>query len=107
MSERDTLDTIWEVPDDLWQQIAPIIEELDPPKATGRKRKNARRMLDAIIFRMRSGCQWNKLPGYLGDDSTTPAPTTADTSRSTRADNRASSACIPSLTRSNPLFVIN
>ena len=29
-----------------------------------------RRMLDGIIFRMRSGCQWNRLPKELGDDST-------------------------------------
>ena len=27
-------------------------------------------MLDGIIFRMRSGCQWNRLPRELGDDST-------------------------------------
>ena len=27
-------------------------------------------MLDGIIFRMRSGCQWNRLPKELGDDST-------------------------------------
>ena len=27
-------------------------------------------MLDGIIFRMRSGCQWKRLPRELGDDST-------------------------------------
>ena len=27
-------------------------------------------MLNAIIFRMRSGCQWNILPKCLDDDST-------------------------------------
>ena len=27
-------------------------------------------MLEGIIFRMRSGCQWNHLPRELGDDST-------------------------------------
>ena len=70
MSRQDVLDTIWEVPDDLWIEIEPLIEELDPPKATGRKRADARKMLDAIIFRMRSGCQWNRLPKCLGDDST-------------------------------------
>ena len=70
MSRQDVLDTIWEAPDDLWEEIEPVIEELDPPKATGRKREDPRRMLNAIIFRMRSGCQWNKLPKSLGDDST-------------------------------------
>jgi putative transposase len=26
--------------------------------------------LDGIIFRLRTGCQWNKLPVEFGDDST-------------------------------------
>ena len=70
MEKRETLDTIWEVPDDLWEQVEPIIRELDPPKRTGRKRANPRRMLDGVIYRMRSSCQWNRLPHELGDDST-------------------------------------
>ena len=68
--KRETLPTIWEVPDDLWDQIQPVILEMDPPKSTGRKRVDPRRILDGIIFRMRTGCQWNHLPRELGDDST-------------------------------------
>ena len=34
-----------------------MIAELDPPKSTGRKRQDPRKMLNGIIFRMRSGCQ--------------------------------------------------
>ena len=64
------LPTIWDVPDDLWERIEPVILELDPPKARGRKRADQRKMLEGIIFRMRSGCQWNHLPRELGDDST-------------------------------------
>lgn len=65
-----TLETIWEIPDDLWEEIKSIIFEMDPPKHTGRKRVNPRQMLNGIIYRMRSGCQWNQLPKNLGDDST-------------------------------------
>ena len=43
---------------------------MDPPKATGRKRVHPRGVLDGVIFRMRSGCHWNRLPRELGDDST-------------------------------------
>ena len=43
---------------------------MDPPKSTERKRVDSRRMLDGIVFRIRSGCQWNRLPRDLGDDST-------------------------------------
>ena len=27
----ETLPTIWEIPDDLWEQIHPVILEMDPP----------------------------------------------------------------------------
>ena len=70
MSEREKLGTIWEVSDELWERIEPVILEEDPPKARGRKRADAREMLNGIIFRLRSGCQWNQLPKELGDDST-------------------------------------
>src|SRR3989304_414448 len=63
------LPTIWRVPDELWNKIRPIIGKLDPPKWTGRKRIEARAALDAIIFRMRTGCQWNQLPKEFPDDS--------------------------------------
>lgn len=70
MSKQDTLETIREVPDALWEEIEPLIRELDPPKPTGRKRHNPGKMLNALIFRMRSSCRWNQLPGCLGDDGT-------------------------------------
>jgi putative transposase len=70
MGKDKTLATIWEIPDHLWEQIHPVILDMDPPQSTGRKRADPRRMLDGIIFRMRSGCQWNRLPRELGDDST-------------------------------------
>tara|TARA_Y100000310_G_C20215312_1_gene593255 strand:+ start:17 stop:379 length:363 start_codon:yes stop_codon:yes gene_type:complete len=70
MEKRQALETIWEVPDELWEEIEPLVLEMDPPSHTGRKRQNPRRMLDGIIYRMRTGCQWNKLPKVLGDDST-------------------------------------
>ncbi len=63
------LPTIWQVPDELWARLEPLILELDPPKKTGRRRIEARAALDAIIFRLRSGCQWNRLPNSFPDDS--------------------------------------
>jgi putative transposase len=65
----EPMPTIWRVSDELWGRVSPIIAELDPPKQTGRKRIDAREALDAIIFRMRSGCQWNHLPSDFPDDS--------------------------------------
>ena len=67
--EQEPMPTIWRVPDELWRRVSPIIRELDAPKQTGRRRIDARGALDAIIFRMRSGCQWNQLPSDFPDDS--------------------------------------
>ncbi len=70
MARSKSLPTIWEVPDDLWARIEWLLNEYDPPKSTGRSRTDARRILDGIIFRFRTGCQWNHIPNIYGDDST-------------------------------------
>ncbi len=64
------LPTIWEVPDELWERIEPILAERYPQAATGRPRADLRRVLDGIIYRLRSGVQWNQLPREFGADST-------------------------------------
>ena len=50
------LRTIWRAPDELWRVVERVLAALDPPKRTGRKRIDPRGALDAIIFRLRSGC---------------------------------------------------
>ena len=67
---RKPLPPIWRVPDELWAIAEPIIAELDPPNRVGPKRVPARPILDAIIYRGRTGCQWNWLPQEYPDDST-------------------------------------
>jgi putative transposase len=65
------LDTIWEIPDALWARIEPILHEDAPPPANpGRPRTDWRKILNGILFRMRTDCQWNNLPKEFGDDST-------------------------------------
>ena len=64
------LRTIWEVSDELWERVLPILQEFWPAKATGRHHANWRRALNGIIFRMRSSCQWEKLPRRFGPKST-------------------------------------
>lgn len=65
----EVLPTIWRIPDELWSKIKPILDQYDPHKRMGRKRIDQREALDAVIFRMRSGCQWNQLPSEFPDDS--------------------------------------
>jgi putative transposase len=70
MGKKKRMPTIWEVPDELWERIEPLLQELDPAKETGRPREDQRRILDALIFRCRTGCQWNHIPRVYGDDAT-------------------------------------
>jgi len=67
---RPPLPTVWHVSDDFWELIRPVLVEQDPQPRMGRKRRNQRAILDAVIFRLRTGCQWNHLPQELPDDST-------------------------------------
>jgi putative transposase len=68
-SKDGSLPTIWRVPDELWYRIEPILLEIDPPFDTGAKRINQRDALDAILYRLRTGVQWNHLPREFPDDS--------------------------------------
>lgn len=63
------LPTIWNVPDELWEKFAHLIATEDPPPKMGRPRIDARKALDGILFRMRTGCQWNQLPERFGNDA--------------------------------------
>ena len=70
--QRDTTPapTLWEVPDEVWPVIQQILDEHYPAKPKGHRRVDLRRVLNGIIFRLRTGCQWNRLPPAFGDDST-------------------------------------
>jgi transposase len=67
---RKPLGVIWEIPDALWERIEPILMEFWPRKDTGRPPAEWRSILNAIIFRMRTGCQWDQLPEKFGAKST-------------------------------------
>jgi putative transposase len=64
------LGTIWFICDELWDRIRPILEEFWPKKKTGHPLRNWRMAINGIIFRMRSGCQWDHLPKRYGSKST-------------------------------------
>jgi transposase len=57
------------VSDEAWERVRLILEEHDPPRRLGRKRIDQRRALDAIVYRLQSGCRWNHLPKEYPDDS--------------------------------------
>ena len=72
----EPLPTTWRVSDEVWSRIHTALHEVDAPVLTGRPRVDARLVFDALIYRGRSGLQWNQLPDTfpggdpLPDDST-------------------------------------
>jgi putative transposase len=64
------LPTIWRLPDELWALIAPVFERRYPAAGRGRPRADLRQVLDGVIYRMRSGVQWEQLPREFGAKST-------------------------------------
>ncbi len=50
-------------------RIAKVLTVYDPPAPTGRKRSDERQAFDGVIYRMRTGCQWDHRPDGFGDSS--------------------------------------
>ena len=67
--QAETLPTIWRVDDALWADVEHVLAEFDPPARFGPERIDQRKALDGVVYRMRSGVQWNHLPREFGDDA--------------------------------------
>lgn len=60
----------WEVSDDLWEHVRPLIPARSPHPKGGRPAADDRQMFAAIVYVLRTGIQWNALPRELGASST-------------------------------------
>ena len=58
------------LPDHAWATAKAILDRYDPPKRVGRRRTDPRLMLEAILYHLRTGCPWARLPEGYPDDST-------------------------------------
>lgn len=60
----------YQIPDEMWERIEPLLPEPKPKKKPGRPRMDDRKAMTAIFYVLRTGCQWNALPRSLGASST-------------------------------------
>jgi len=52
----------WGIPETLWKRVEPLLPQPKPhPLGCHRPRVSNRCAMDAIFFRLRTGCQWNAL----------------------------------------------
>jgi putative transposase len=67
---RKRLSPIRRIPDDLWDEIKQILPVEKPEKTIGRPVVPFRKVLDGILYILRTGCQWKMLPKEYGSGST-------------------------------------
>lgn len=59
-----------EIPDDLWEKVEPLLEPFQRTKSGGSKPTPFRQILNGIIYRLKTGCQWAMIPRCYGSKST-------------------------------------
>ena len=64
------LSTIRKIPDKLWNEIKIILPSEKPNNTIGRPIVPFRKVLDGIVYVLRTGCQWKMLPKEYGSGST-------------------------------------
>jgi putative transposase len=62
VSTKTALETVWHAPDDLWSLIEPIVGTDKPKGSPGRPAVPNRVIFDAVIYVLRTGCQWRAIP---------------------------------------------
>src|SRR5215472_7797094 len=72
------LPTIRKIPDDLWDEIKLLFPPEKSEKTIGRPVIPFRKVLDGIVYILRTGCQWKMLPKEYGSGSYRHALTRLD-----------------------------
>ena len=67
---RRAVPTIWQIPDDLWLIVQHVLPREELRRSRGRPWIPPRRILDAVLYVLRTGCQWKAVPREFGSGST-------------------------------------
>lgn len=68
--KKKHLPTIRKIPDESWDEIKLILPSEKLDKTVGRPVVPFRKILDGILYVLRTGCQWKMLPKEYGSGST-------------------------------------
>jgi len=61
---------LWRIPDDLWELIRVTLPAVELRPSGGRPWIAPRRIVDGVLFVLRTGCQWKAVPREFGSGST-------------------------------------
>lgn len=70
MTNAKEIGSAWRIPDRLWWMILALLPAEQPKPKGGRPPADRRRVMDAIFYRLRTGCQWQAIPRSLAPSST-------------------------------------
>ena len=68
--KNNNMPTITKISDDLWDKISDLLPNEKPKNTVGRPIIPFRKVLDGILYVLRTGCQWKMLPSEFGSGST-------------------------------------
>src|SRR6476659_1709558 len=69
-SKKQHLPTIRHIPDDLWNEVKKLLPAEKPIETIGCPIVPFRKVLDGVLYVLRTGCQWKMLPKEYGSAST-------------------------------------
>ncbi|QAZ66805.1 transposase [Solidesulfovibrio carbinolicus] len=58
-----------ELPDELWTQLEPLLDPFKRKRSGGSAPISSRNIMNGIIFRLKTGCQWSMIPRSYGSKS--------------------------------------
>ena len=62
--------TIGHIPNDLWEEFKLVLPSEKPARTVGRPAVLFRKVLNGILYALRTGCQWKKVLKEFGSGST-------------------------------------
>ena len=68
--DRKNNRTIITIPDKLWIEIKANLPKEKQPKTVGQPIVSYRKVLDGVLYILRTGCQWKMIPKEYGSGST-------------------------------------
>jgi transposase len=67
---KKSMPTIWHIQDDLWEEFRQVLPPEKKAGTVGRPAVPYRKVLDGILYVLRTGCHWKKVPKEFGSGST-------------------------------------
>jgi hypothetical protein len=59
--KRVQLPTLWTIPDQMWRRIRPLLPTEKEPDTPGRPPVPFRKVMNGVLFVLRTGCHWGRL----------------------------------------------